>query len=141
MVACGFTASRHRPLPRTRMELNLLGYSRSRELAALVEKANAAIGLDLKLRYDDSASNLLRRSDHWPFLQRGVQAVWVHTGLHPDYHTVHDDPDKINYSKMERIAKLVHRASWLAADRLTQGRRSNRSDERAVALEAFLQPA
>ena len=97
--------------------VNLLGYSRSRELAALVEKANAAIGLDLKLRYDDSASNLLRRSDHWPFLQRGVQAVWVHTGLHPDYHTVHDDPDKINYSKMERIAKLVHRASWLAADR------------------------
>ena len=96
---------------------NLLGYSRSRDLAALVEEANAAIGLDLKLRYDDSASNLLRRSDHWPFLQRGVPAVWIHTGLHPDYHTVHDDPDKINYSKMEKIAKLVHRASWMAADR------------------------
>ena len=97
--------------------VNLIGYSRSHELASLVEAANSAIGLDLKLRYDDNISNLLRRSDHWPFIERGVPAVWIHTGLHPDYHTVDDDPDKINYAKMEQIAKLVHRASWMVADR------------------------
>ena len=35
-------------------------------------KANQGIGLDLKFRYDNNVSNLMRRSDHWPFIQRGV---------------------------------------------------------------------
>ena len=61
---------------------------------------------------DNNVSNLLRRSDQWPFLQRGVPAVWFHTGLHPDYHTSNDRPEKINYEKMERIARLVHQVSW-----------------------------
>ncbi len=92
--------------------INILGYSRTPDLWALVQKANAGIGLELKPRYDNNASNLLRRSDHWPFLQRGVPALWFHTGLHPDYHTPYDRPEKINYDKMERIARLVYQASW-----------------------------
>ena len=54
----------------------------------------------------------MRRSDHWPFIQRGVPGVWVHTGLHPDYHTVYDRPEKINYPKMEKIARMVYQAAW-----------------------------
>jgi hypothetical protein len=92
--------------------VNILGYSRTPELWALVQQANAGIGLELKPRYDNNASNLLRRSDHWPFLQRGVPALWVHTGLHPDYHTSADRPEKVNYAKMEKIARLVYQASW-----------------------------
>jgi hypothetical protein len=38
--------------------------------------------------------------------------VFFHTGLHPDYHTPNDRPEKINYAKMERIVRLVHQASW-----------------------------
>ncbi|HXV86929.1 MAG TPA: M28 family peptidase [Gemmatimonadales bacterium] len=95
--------------------VNILGYSRTPDLWRTVQDANAGIGLDLKPRYDNNASNLLRRSDHWPFLQRGVPAVWVHTGLHPDYHTVYDRPEKINYQKMEKIARLVYQASWMLA--------------------------
>ncbi len=92
--------------------INILGYSRTPDLWALVEKANAGIGLELKPRYDNNVSNLLRRSDHWPFLQRGVPALWFHTGLHPDYHTPSDRPEKVNYAKMEKIARLVYQASW-----------------------------
>jgi len=92
--------------------INILGYSRTPDLWALVQRANGALGLDLKPRYDNNASNLLRRSDHWPFLQRGVPALWFHTGLHPDYHTPYDRPEKINYDKMEKIARLVYQASW-----------------------------
>ena len=33
-------------------------------------------------------------------------------GLHPDYHTPQDRPERINYPKMERIVRLVHQASW-----------------------------
>jgi hypothetical protein len=92
--------------------VNLVGTTRSESLKSIVETANAGIGLTLRLRYDNNASQLMRRSDHWPFLNTGVPAVWVHTGLHPDYHTVSDDPDRINYEKMEKITKLVHQASW-----------------------------
>jgi len=90
---------------------NLLGYSRTPELAAAVVAANR-YDLELRLRYDNNESNLLRRSDHWPFLQNGVPAVWFHTGLHPDYHRSGDTPDRIEYEKMTRIVRLVHRASW-----------------------------
>jgi len=92
--------------------VNIMGYSRSADLKAEVEKANRAIGVELRFRYDNNRSNLLRRSDNWPFLQRGVPALFFHTGLHPDYHTQYDRPEKINYAKMERIARLVHQMSW-----------------------------
>ncbi len=95
-----------------RNALNLLGHSYSPSLARTIEQANAPFGLTLKQDLDNNASNLLRRSDQWPFLQRGVPAVFIHTGLHPDYHTPADRPEKIEYAKMERIVRLVHEASW-----------------------------
>jgi hypothetical protein len=99
-----------------RNSVNLLGYSRSGSLTKAVEAANAPFGLTLKKVLDNNASNLLRRSDQWPFLQRGVPALFFHTGLHPDYHTVGDRPEKVRYAKMERIARLVHQASWDLAE-------------------------
>ena len=91
--------------------VTLLGWSRS-SLTAAAERANAAYGLTFKKNYDNNTSQLVRRSDSWPFLQHGVPAIWFHTGLHPDYHLTTDTADRINYPKMERIAKLVHQLSW-----------------------------
>ncbi|MFI5456130.1 MAG: M28 family peptidase [Isosphaerales bacterium] len=109
--------SRFRGLPvqsaeSNRNAVNLLGHSRSASLTQTIERANGCFGLTLKKVLDNNISNLLRRSDHWPFLQKGVPAVFFHTGLHPDYHTPQDRPDKVNYAKMERIVRLVHQASW-----------------------------
>jgi len=95
--------------------VNMMGFARAPELAAVVDAANAGIGLDIKKRYDNNTSNLVRRSDQWPFLQRGVPALGFMTGLHPDYHTMYDRPEKINYAKMEKIARLIHQASWSLA--------------------------
>ena len=92
--------------------LNLMAFSKVPDITATVEHANAGIGLELKKRYDNNSSNLLRRSDQWPFLQRGVPAMGFITGLHPDYHTQYDRPEKINYVKMEKITRLIHQVSW-----------------------------
>lgn len=100
--------------------VNLIGHSRSAALKAAVEQSNRRLGLVLKMNLDNNVSNLLRRSDQWPFLQRGVPAVWFHTGLHPDYHTTNDRPEKINYEKMERVARLVHQVSWDLAQQITK---------------------
>jgi Peptidase family M28 len=96
--------------------VNMMGYARVPALAEMVDGANANIGLDIKRRYDNNSSNLVRRSDQWPFLQRGVPALGFMTGLHPDYHTQYDRPEKINYVKMEKIARLIHQASWNLAN-------------------------
>ena len=92
--------------------LNVMGYLRVPDLTASIERSNGAIGLELKKRYDNNVSQLVRRSDQWPFLQNGVPALGFMTGLHPDYHTRYDRPEKINYPKLERIARFVHQASW-----------------------------
>ena len=102
--------------------VNIIGTTRSASLKQTVERANADIGLTLRLRYDNNTSQLMRRSDHWPFLNRGVPAVWVHTGLHPDYHTANDDADRINYPKMEKITRMVYQASWDLANAATRPR-------------------
>jgi Zn-dependent M28 family amino/carboxypeptidase len=100
-----------------RNAVNVLGYSYAAELSDEVVRANAAFGLDVKQRYDNIAATLLSRSDQWPFLQHGVPAIWFFSGLHPDYHTPADRPEKIDYPKMTRIVRLVHQTSWALAQR------------------------
>lgn len=95
-----------------RNALNVIGGIRTPDLQAAIDRANQAIGLEIRYRYDNNPSQLLRRSDHWPFIQNGVPGVWIFTGLHPDYHRGTDTADLINYDKMERILKLVYQVTW-----------------------------
>jgi hypothetical protein len=87
--------------------LNVIGTLFSADLRRTMESANVQVGLDLKFRYDDTPEDLLRRSDQWPFLQKGIPSLFIHTGEHPDYHQPTDTPDKINYPKMEKVVKLM----------------------------------
>ncbi|HJS73808.1 MAG TPA: M28 family peptidase [Vicinamibacteria bacterium] len=114
-----------------RNRINILGHTYSRDLTASVEESNRAVELELLMRYDNNESNLLRRSDQWPFLQKGVPSLFFHTGLHPDYHTEFDRPEKIEYDKLERIARLVHQTSWDLA--MGEGRPKFDLPERAAA--------
>ena len=96
--------------------VNLMAFSKVPDITAAVDRANASIGLDVKKRYDNNSSNLVRRSDQWPFLQRGVPAVGFMTGLHPDYHRVTDTVEKITFPKMARIAQLVYQSGFAIAN-------------------------
>jgi Zn-dependent M28 family amino/carboxypeptidase len=98
--------------------VHLLGYTYSPDLARIVAQANAAIRLTIKEDYDQDSQGLLRRSDNWPFLQRGVPAVFLTTGLHPDYHTPDDDTERLDFAKLERITELACRVAWMTADGL-----------------------
>ena len=95
--------------------VHVLGYSRSEDLRNLVTQSNGRINLELKFQYDDTPANLLRRSDQWPFLSHDVPVLFFHTGLHPDYHRPTDTAEKINYSKMEKVVRLVFLCSWATA--------------------------
>ncbi len=112
---------RYRGFARTRASDNtnvvhLLGYSFAPDLARATELANETIHLTVKQDYDRDSQNLVRRSDNWPFLQHGIPAVFLTTGLHPDYHTPNDDTARIDFAKLERITELAARLVWLTAD-------------------------
>ncbi len=92
--------------------LHLLAYSFCPDVAKVVIEENKAIGLDVREDYDQHVSNLVRRSDHWSFLSAGIPAVFLHTGLHPDYHMPTDTIDKINFPKLEKVARLAFRTVW-----------------------------
>jgi hypothetical protein len=95
--------------------VHLLGYTFSPDLARLAAVANDTLRLNIKQDYDRESQNLVRRSDNWPFLQRRVPAVFLTTGLHPDYHTPDDDTVRLDFPKLERITELAARLAWLAA--------------------------
>jgi hypothetical protein len=96
--------------------VHLLGYTYSPDLAHLAALANDSIRLTIKEDYDHESQSLVRRSDNWPFLQHGVPAVFLTTGLHPDYHTPDDDTGRIDFPKLERITELASRLAWMAAE-------------------------
>jgi len=112
---------RYRGFAKTRASQNtnvvhLLGYTYTPDLARTADAANESIHLTIKQDYDRDSQSLVRRSDNWPFLQHGIPAVFLTTGLHPDYHTPDDDTERLDFAKLERITELAARLVWLAAE-------------------------
>lgn len=95
-----------------RNSLNVFGASVAPMLRDLMERGNARVGLDLRFPSEARSMDLMRRSDHWPFLKRGIPALFLFAGFHPDYHRTTDTADKINFSKLESILKLVYLTVW-----------------------------
>ena len=83
----------------------------SRVLGAIADSVNARQARPLELdRTWDSPTHPERiyyRSDHFPYASKGIPILFFTTGLHEDYHKPSDEPDKIDYEKMQRIATLV----------------------------------
>ena len=105
--------------------LNVLGSLFSPDMRGAVEHANSGVGLELRFRYDYGAQNMIRRSDHWSFLTRRVPALFLFGGIHPDYHTPSDTADKVNYSKLEQVVKLVYLAVLEIGDQMSRPRFTN----------------
>ncbi|MEW5979420.1 MAG: M20/M25/M40 family metallo-hydrolase [Acidobacteriota bacterium] len=96
--------------------VNAIGGPFSQGLKSLLQLKNERIGLDIRFRYDFDYENLIKRSDHWPFLKERVPAILLFTGFHPDYHKSTDTADKINYPKLQKITRLVYLVAWDLAD-------------------------
>ncbi len=56
------------------------------------------------------------RSDHVPYAERGVPALFFSTNLHSDYHTPRDEPERIDYAKLTRVTRWMYMTGWIAAN-------------------------
>jgi hypothetical protein len=56
------------------------------------------------------------RSDHVPYADVGVPAIFFSTNLHPDYHTPRDEPSRIDYPKLKRMTDWMYLTGWIVAN-------------------------
>jgi hypothetical protein len=78
----------------------------------------------------DFTWEVVDNSDHWPFLERRIPAILLHTGLHGDYHRPSDDVERVNREGMRDIARYLTALSIKAAneDQLPAYRREFRRE-------------
>jgi hypothetical protein len=84
----------------------------STEFHNITVEANHALARPLKLDYEmndpTDLEQIYYRSDHYSYAAKGIPVVFLTTGLHADYHANTDSAEKINYDKMERIARYAY---------------------------------
>ena len=80
--------------------------------APILEEINAEVNKIYRLEIDfDPNTSFYGSSDHVNFHQWDIPCIFYFTGFHPDYSSVNDTPDKINYLKMTRIVRLIYGVS------------------------------
>ncbi|MBI9065968.1 MAG: M28 family peptidase [Salinivirgaceae bacterium] len=69
-------------------------------------------------------------SDHYSFYKKGVPIALFFTGLHEDYHTPNDVPEKINYSNLTNITNLLSKFVYqISMDTVNYPLRKNQQDQ------------
>ena len=81
-----------------------------------VNDAYTQLELDYTYNAEDDPNRFYYRSDHYNFAKNGIPSVFFFNGVHPDYHQATDTVDKINFEKMEKIARLVFHNAWQLAN-------------------------
>lgn len=52
------------------------------------------------------------RSDHLPYAQANIPAIFFTTLLHPDYHTPRDEAENIDFVKLTKMTKWMYVTGW-----------------------------
>jgi hypothetical protein len=95
----------------------------STQLGELSENTNHAyLNLTLNYKYDDpkDPNRFFYRSDHYNYAKKGVPIIFYFDGEHEDYHRPGDEPQKIDYQKMEKVTRTVFVTMWELAERATR---------------------
>ena len=83
----------------------------SRRLGAIVDSVNAVQPVPFAINREwDSPTHpehIYERSDHFNYARKGIPIVFFTTGLHAEYHKAGDEPSKIDYDKLARVARLL----------------------------------
>jgi hypothetical protein len=59
---------------------------------------------------------MTENSDHYPFYERGIPILMLHTGLHGDYHRPSDDVERLELAGMERATRLLFQTAHALAN-------------------------
>lgn len=95
----------------------------SDELGATSERVNDAyLKLQFNYKYDAPADpqRLFYRSDHFNYAKKGIPIIFFFSGLHEDYHRVSDQVEKIDFGKLQEVARTIYVLGWQLAESPTR---------------------
>jgi hypothetical protein len=87
----------------------------STTLGRVVDATNSSyLRLAYNTRYDDpkDPNRFFFRSDHFNYAVNGIPIAFWFDGVHEDYHRPGDEPQKIDYQKMEQVARTILLTLW-----------------------------
>jgi Zn-dependent M28 family amino/carboxypeptidase len=87
----------------------------STALGELSESVNKSYyNLSFNYKYDDpnDPNRFFFRSDHFNYAQKGIPIIFYFDGEHEDYHKVTDQVEKIDFEKMQKVARTVYAMAW-----------------------------
>lgn len=80
-------------------------------------------------------------SDHWTFFEAGIPSLYLHTGLHDDYHRPSDDVEKLNVDGIRQVSGyLLEKLSELADAEQLPSYRSTATTETPAVQRQLEQP-
>jgi hypothetical protein len=90
-------------------------------LGQIVDSVNKSLARPFIINREwDSPSHpeqIYYRSDHYNYARNGIPVVFFTSGLHADYHQVSDEPAKIDFTKLSRVAAFIFDVGLAVADR------------------------
>ena len=86
-----------------KMAMTVFGTGTSSVWKKAISKANQ---FGLKIKQSKSG---VGGSDHMPFYFKGVPDIFLHTGLHKDYHTPADDFQKLNFKGIVHVINFTQK--------------------------------
>lgn len=86
------------------------------QMAIDANRATARFVIDSLWDRPDHPEGWYFRSDHVPYAERRVPALFFSSNLHPDYHTPRDEPRTIDHAKLTRITRWMYMTGWVAAN-------------------------
>jgi hypothetical protein len=101
----------------------LVPHKNSTTLVDMALKANAGLTkFKVDFSWDDpkQPEGWYFRSDHAPYAQAGIPAIFFTSLLHPDYHTPKDEPAGIDIAKLTKMTKWMYATGWLVSQTATR---------------------
>jgi len=99
----------------------LIGSDRlSYDLHNINEEVNnryTKLELDYKYNDEEDPNRYYYRSDHYNFAKNNIPVIFYFNGVHEDYHRPSDTIEKLDFSKIKTISKLVFLTAWELANR------------------------
>ena len=99
----------------------LIGSDRlSTELHQISEDVNKQyinLELDYKFNEEDDPNRYYYRSDHYNFAKNNIPVIFYFNGIHEDYHKPTDTIEKIDFDKIQKIARLIFLTAWEVANK------------------------
>jgi hypothetical protein len=97
----------------------------STDLGTLAKDVNKKLyNLTYDFTYDDldHPERIFFRSDHYNYAVHGIPVLFWFDGVHEDYHRVSDEVAKIDFAKMEKVARTVYATAWDLGNRPSRPR-------------------